>query len=241
MKKFYEKSEIWFAAAWIIIYVVAMGNLRNNFGDESLYSMLGVLIIAVILTVFIVKNKLTEKYGLVRCSEGKKYLYYIPFILLCTVNLWFGVALHYDLQHQIIAVVTMALVGYVEEIIFRGLLYKAIEKDSVKQAIIISAVTFGAGHIVNLLTGHGSVDTVLQMAYAIAVGFAFVMCFYKSGSLLPCIVTHSVIDITSKFSNHNISEQTEQFWNYGATAFIILVAGGYALYLRKINKAAADR
>ncbi len=41
----------------------------------------------------------------------------------------------------------------------------------------ISAVTFGVGHIVNLLTGHGSVDTVLQMGYAIAIGFAFVMCF----------------------------------------------------------------
>ena len=60
MRKFYEKSEIWFAVTWIIIYVVVMGNLRNNFGDESPYSMLGVLIIAAILTVFIAKNRLTE-------------------------------------------------------------------------------------------------------------------------------------------------------------------------------------
>lgn len=236
MKKFYEKSEIWFAVMWIIIYVVVMGNLRNNFGDESLYSMLGALIIAAILTVFIVKNRLSEKYGLVRSSDSKKYLFFIPFVLLCTVNLWFGVSMHYDLYHQISAVITMAIVGYVEEIIFRGLLYKAIEKDNVKQAIIISAVTFGAGHIVNLLTGHGSVDTILQMAYAIAIGFAFVMYFYKSGSLFPCIITHSIINMTSKFSNHNITEQTERYWNYGATVFIILVAGAYALYLHKVNK-----
>ena len=59
MKKIYEKSEIWFAVMWIIIYVVVMGNLRSNFGDESLYFMLGMLIIATILTVFIVKNRLT--------------------------------------------------------------------------------------------------------------------------------------------------------------------------------------
>ena len=52
MKKFYEKSAIWFAVTWIIIYVMVMGNLRNNFGDESPYSLLGVLIIAAILTVF---------------------------------------------------------------------------------------------------------------------------------------------------------------------------------------------
>lgn len=235
MKKLYEKSEIWFAVTWIIIYVVVMGNLRNNFGDEGLYSMLGVLLIAAILTVFIVKNRLTEKYGLVRCLDSKKYWYFIPFVLLGTVNLWFGVAMHYDLHQQIRAVITMAIAGYVEEIIFRGLLYKAIEKDNVKQAIIISAVTFGAGHIVNLLTGQGSVDTILQMAYAIAIGFAFVMCFYKSGSLIPCIITHSIVNLTSKFSNHNISEQAQSYWNYGATVFIILVAGAYAIYLRKVN------
>lgn len=170
MKKFYEKSEIWFAVTWIIVYVVVMGNLRNNFGDESLYSMLAVMVIAVVLTAFMVKNKLTEKFGLVLWTDSKKYLYFIPFILLCTVNLWFGVSLHYSISQQIVAVLTMAFAAYVEEIIFRGLLYRAIEKDSAKQAIVISAVTFGTGHIVNLLTGQGSLDTFFQMGYAIAIG-----------------------------------------------------------------------
>ena len=101
---------------------------------------------------------------------------------------------------------------------------------------MISAVTFGAGHIVNLLTGHAGVGTFLQMAYAIAIGFTFVMNFYKSGSIIPCIIAHSVINATSKFSNRNISEQADKYRNYGATVFIILIAGAYALYLRKINK-----
>ena len=236
MKKFYEKSEIWFAVAWIIVYVVVMGNLRNQFGDGSLYSMLAALAIAVALTVFIIKNKLTEKFGLILWMDSKKYLYFIPFILLCSVNLWFGVSLHYSIGQQIVAVMTMALAAYVEELIFRGLLFRAIEKDSAKQAVVISAVTFGAGHIVNLLTGQGSLDTVFQMGYAIAIGFAFVMVFYKSGSLVPCVATHAIINVTSKFANHNISEQAEAFWGYGSFLFIVLVAGGYALYLRKVQK-----
>lgn len=148
MKKFYKKSEIWFAVIWIIIYVFVMGNLRNNFGDASPYSFSGLLVIAIALTIFIAKNKLGKKYGLVGLLDIKKYLYFIPFVLLISVNFWFGVSMHYDLLHQVFAVITMALVGYVEKIIFRGLLFKAIEKDSIKQAIIISAVTFGAGHIV---------------------------------------------------------------------------------------------
>lgn len=221
--------------AWILVYVIAMGNLRNQFGDESLYSTLAVLVIAIALTAFIVRNGLTKKYGLIPWRNSRKYLYFVPFILLCTVNLWFGVCLQYSVVSQVLAVMTMALAAFVEEIIFRGLLYRAIEKDSVKQAIVISAVTFGAGHIVNLLTGQGNLDTFLQMGYAIAVGFAFVMVFYKSGSLIPCIVTHAVINMTSKFANHNISEQAETFWGYGSFLFIILVSGGYALYLRKVG------
>ena len=73
----HEKSKIYFSITWIILYVVVMGNLRNNFGDESPYSLLSVLIIAAILTVFIVKNRLIEKFGLIRCADSKKSLYSI--------------------------------------------------------------------------------------------------------------------------------------------------------------------
>ena len=228
MKKLYEKSEICFAVMWIIVYVVAMGNLRNNLGDGSPFSLLGLLVIAIVITAFIKKNNLNEKYGFIGVKDYKKYLYFIPFILLMTVNFWSGLSIHYDALHQIFAVLTMALVGYVEEIIFRGLLFKAIEKNGVKQAIIISAITFGAGHIINLLTGQETVETFLQIAYAIAIGFAFVMAFYKSKSLMPCIITHSLVNISSKFSG-----ESSRTLDYIAAIFIIVVAGGYAFYLHK--------
>lgn len=228
MKKFYEKSEIWFAVMWIIIYVVVMGNLRNHFGDGSIFSLIGLLVISTAITWFIVKNKLTEKYGFVKVKAYKKFLYFIPFLILMSVNFWFGFSIHYPFPDQLFAVLTMALVGYVEEVIFRGLLFKAIEKDSVKQAIIISAITFGAGHIINLLTGQASIDTFLQMAYAISIGFAFAFSFYRSKSLWPCIITHSFIDVASKFS----AESTKTM-DVVISIIIIIVAGGYALYLWK--------
>ena len=228
MKKLYDKSEIWFAVVWIIIYVVAMGNLRNQFGDDSPFSLLGLSVIAVCITVFMLKNRLTQKYGFNRVRNCLKYLFFIPFILLISVNFWAGISVHYPMPNQIFAVLNMALVGYIEEVIFRGFLFKAIEKSNVTRAIIISAVTFGAGHIINLLTGQATVDTVLQMIYAIAIGFAFVMVFHKSKSLIPCIVTHSLIDITSKFA----AESTKTL-EYATVIFILIVAGGYAFYLSR--------
>ena len=232
MKKFYEKNEIWFAIICIIIYVVLMGNIRNNFGDASWISVLVLVALSTFITLFIIKNKLGKKYGLIGLSNPKKYLYFIPFILLISVNLWFGVTMQYDLIHQIYAIITMALVGYIEEIIFRGFLFKAIEKDSIKEAIIISAVTFGVGHIVNIFTGHATIETLLQIISAISIGFAFVLIFYKSKSLLPCIITHSLIDISSKFSVDNGGSASD-FWNFIPVVFVIVVAGGYALYLLK--------
>ena len=43
------------------------------------------------------------------------------------------------------------------------------------------------------------IETLVQIVFAVAVGFVFTMTFYKGGSLWPCILAHSVIDVTSVF------------------------------------------
>lgn len=37
----------------------------------------------------------------------------------------------------------MLCVGFLEEVIFRGLLFTAIAKDTIKTAVVLSSVTFG--------------------------------------------------------------------------------------------------
>lgn len=50
-------------------------------------------------------------------------------------------------------VLSMLCVGFIEELIFRGFLFKAMAKDGIKSAIIVSSITFGLGHIINLVNG----------------------------------------------------------------------------------------
>ena len=90
-----------------------------------------------------------------------------------------------------------------EEVIFRGLLFKAPAKDNIKSAVIISSVTFGIGHIINLFNGSGMnlLNNLCQIVFAIAVGFLLVTIFYRGGSLLPCIFVHSVINMLGTFAN----------------------------------------
>lgn len=233
MKKLYDRNPLGFALAWVGVYVLVLGTLRANYGETSAVHLAALCVLSALSLAFVGANRLWGTFGLNRWPDNRRFLYFIPFVLLVSVNLWAGISAHDTGAAQVRAVLSMALIGYLEEIIFRGFLFRAMERDGVKWAIVISAVTFGAGHIVNLLTGQGSLETVLQMVYAIAVGFAFVMVFYKGESLLPCILTHSLVNITSCFSNTNLTAGMQALMTYGSAAFILVVAGGYAWYLFK--------
>ena len=122
---------------------------------------------------------------------------------------------------------SMVNIGFLEEIIFRGFLFKMMAKDNLKSAIIVSSITFGLGHIVNLLNGADLVPTLMQICYAVALGYLFVIIFYKSKSLVPCIVTHIVIDVLSVFNVENSLSV------YIIPVFLIVVSVGYAIYINK--------
>lgn len=234
MKKIYDKNELNFALIWIGIYVVMFSvgdSISGTIGLQKIVTAPVVIVLTIIMYLWISRNDLKKKYGL--CSfEGsaKKYLYFIPFVLLATTNLWRGLSLNLTVVESILYVISMLCVGFLEEVIFRGFLFKAICKSNVKQAIIISSVTFGFGHIVNLLNGRDTVATLLQMCYAVAIGFVFTIVFYKGKSLWPCIITHGVINSLSTFAN--VSEATIHN-RLASCIFLCVVSVGYALYILK--------
>ena len=130
----------------------------------------------------------------------------------------------------------MLLIGYVEEMLFRGFLFKAMLKENKTiVAIVVSAVTFGVGHIVNLFTGQASFETVVQIIFAVSWGFILTMVCYKSGSIIPCIIAHSAIDALSVFGADN--ELVD--WIYiGATIVVAIV---YSIYLGRIPSRKVDK
>ena len=74
----------------------------------------------------------------------------IPLIIMSCVNLKNGLGLNAPAAVSLLMMVNLAVAGYVEEIVFRGFLFWAMAKDNPRSAIIVSAITFGAGHVVNL-------------------------------------------------------------------------------------------
>ena len=236
MKKLYEKNELTFAIVWIVVYCVlqSLANpLNNAIGVAYAASAAFCVLQTVVLFTFIRKNNLLKRYGLCKSPvPARRFLYYVPLVILASGNLWNGFALNYSPAETACRIVCMLCVGFLEEVIFRGLLFKAIAKDNIKSAVIISSMTFGIGHIINLFNGSGMalVNNLCQIVFAVAVGFLLVTIFYCGGSLLPCILVHSAINTLGTFANDaNLTTETHLFH----LAVLIAVTVVYTLILTR--------
>ncbi len=234
IKNFYAKNELWFSIIWIIAYCVLASigdNLSDALGISKVITLPILLVLSIILFLFIKRNNLTEKYGFCRAEVApSKMLFYIPVIILLTANMWHGFRLNMSPFESILYILSMLCVGFLEELIFRGLLFNAMLKNGKNSAIIVSSVTFGVGHIINLINGSGAelLPNLLQVVYAVAVGFMFVMIYYRTKSLLPCIITHGVFNALSAFANETGLTSKEQIIS---CILITLISSAYALYI----------
>lgn len=205
MKKLFEKNEVTFAVVMIVVYVVGssiMQGISEGIGLQYSAEMIFHIVMSAVLFGFIRKNGLMKYLGLCRSEvSASKMWFYIPLILVPIMPLFMGVGMQYSAAETIFHTISMLCVGFLEEIIFRGLLFNGICKSSVTRAIVISSVTFGIGHIVNLLNGHDISQNLIQVIYAVCVGFLLVFVFQRTGSLIMCIAFHSLNNCLTAFAS----------------------------------------
>ena len=236
MYRLYKKNQLHFSFVWIIAYVVlsiAADGFSSSLGFEKIVTAPVCLAFVFLIFGFIKKRSLLEQYGL--CSfKGnlKRYLYFLPLVPIISVNLWNGAAINASALETVLFIISMLCVGFIEEVIFRGFLFKAMCKDNVKRAVFVSSITFGMGHIVNLLNGRDLIPTLLQICYATAIGFLFTVIFYKGKSLWPCIITHGVFNSLSIFSAGDFP----LMFDIISAALLCVVCIGYALWILREEK-----
>ena len=159
-------------------------------------------------------------------------LYYFPLLLMFSANLICSVTFNYGAAETVLYILSMLCVGFLEEVIFRGLLFNAMRKSSLKSAVIVSSVTFGIGHIINLFNGSGAelIPNLLQVVYATAAGFMFVMIYLKSDSLIACIAAHGLFNALSVFANDASLTNTDRILS---AVMLTVITGGYAAFLAR--------
>ena len=254
MKRLYEKNELTFALLWIGVYVVVMNlalRFCGGFDDlgqktvpQVLVPVVCILTLAAILTVWILCSGLAEVFGLCRFrGDPKVWLWFLPLAVMSCTNLKNGLTLPAALGVSALMAVNLAAGGYVEELIFRGFLFRAMSRENLRSAIIVSAVTFGAGHIVNVFNTADLLGVLLQVCYAIAIGFLYTVIAYKGGSLWPGILSHVFVNGTSVFAREEgvftdlvyaiLGRSAVHAPEIVSAALVILISSGYAWWIWK--------
>ncbi len=217
-----------FTLTWIGIYCVIQ-SLANGISAKIGIPKSANAVLALAQSAYMLwwlhKNGLKKDFHLNKPTQSaKNMLFYLPLLLISTSNLWLGIRMNLMPAALGFHILLMLCVGFLEELIFRGYLLEALGKKSMKTAVVVSSLTFGVGHIINLFNGSGmSFESVLfQIVFAILIGFLFVMVYLRSGSLIPCILSHQAINILSAFTNNQASGRAHWIVNFVEITVMIL-------------------
>lgn len=160
-----------------------------------------------------------------------RFLYLLPMAAIATVNLWNGAALRFSAADTAFYVGAMLLIGVVEELLFRGCLLSAMLRESVAAAVLVTGLTFGLGHIVNLANGADLAETLLQLVYAAAIGLMLSVFMVRSRNIVPCCIFHGVFNALAAFARE---EGQTMGYQVAVCAAVTALSLGYAWYLWKL-------
>lgn len=201
VKRLHDTSPIWHALAWIGLYVAAVmvgDALSAGVGVANSVTVPALLVLSVALVVYLRANGWLTRYGIraTRPEDFTRSIYYAPLVVIVLLQLTKGFRGELDTPAVVLVVALMAAVGFLEELIFRGLLYRALlTRRGVTGAVVISGVTFGLGHVVNLTRDYTAVQQALQVAVGIGLGIVLALLFALTGSILPLVAFHAVLNV----------------------------------------------
>ncbi len=177
------------------------------------------------------KNDLVTVLGLTKVSfvDAKESLFYIPLLVVVLANGVFFFDKATSAVDMLLVIVFMFFVAFLEELIFRGFLFKLLEERSnTGTAILISGALFGFGHIINLLNGYNGVSQIIQIFLAVLIGILLCVLFIRTKSIVPGVIFHFIFNSASA-----LSVDVKPLYDIVSAGIIIVVSAVYLVYLLK--------
>jgi membrane protease YdiL (CAAX protease family) len=200
----------------------------NVFSDvrlDPLYrTLLGQFIEVLIIIFFITGIRWWDKIGITRGFDLKSLAYMLPFLLLIGLMLTDGIKTAEPLRFGVFFILA-AFTGFCEETMFRGVIYNTLRKHGRFFAILFSSFLFGLAHMLNLFTGVDIRVALLDVLGTFGFGLVFAAAYEYTGTLLPLIVVHALIDFSSYITRDYImTEAPENYSGDSIQTSLILAA-----------------
>lgn len=222
---------MWHAVAWIVLLIVLVGTgdaASAALGRANTVTAPVLVVLSVVLVLYVRANGWLGYYGVraPRSTDYRATLYFLPLLAMVLLQLPKGFDHQLDALDIALVIVLMLGVGFLEELIFRGFLYQAIrERRGVNRAIVITGVTFGLGHIVNLARGYTGEQQLLQIVVAVAIGLVVALLVALTGSIMPGVVFHILVNISGDLTAMDLQQELY------VSAGILLICAAYGAYL----------
>ena len=136
------------------------------------------------------------------------------------------------------------VVGFSEELIFRGFILRALLPGGMTRAVLVSSALFGLVHLGNIVYGASVAVTLFQVVGVCAFGIGMAAIVLRCGALWPAMLVHALSNAALRFSN--LTPQPLPVPLTSAVVMTLLLIYGAALLWRRprvpsVSLATAER
>jgi membrane protease YdiL (CAAX protease family) len=239
--RFADRHPYWFVGlleiAVVLVYLVA-GTVAHflKLSNLALYGLANAAL-TVIVAVLVISMGWWRRVGFIAARNKRDLLWFLVPFLPMFINFIPGLELT-SLNHVIVILVVTLMVGFVEEVIFRGLMLRALESRGAWRAIIVTSLLFGLTHALNVLTGKSLAQDAAQIFYAVAIGFAYAALVWRKGTIWPLVIAHFAIDFVNMLQKPGFTYSP--FWTLAITLGIAIVFTGYGIFVMRVPDSAGE-
>lgn len=179
---------------WIPLYgavFVLSGWMEARFGCFKILQPIAMLIYTSLLMAWY-NHGSRRGMRLPRISDRTARMHILPLAVLPAMNL---LCIN-QISTGPAASIILLCAAVCEEIFFRGFLLRWLATRNVRWGILVSSGVFSLFHLVNLVQARPAL-ILWQVVYAFAAGLAYGAYTIQHGSLVPCIVSHALTNLTA--------------------------------------------
>lgn len=204
--------------------VSAISSISSQVSFFAAFSFVGL--------VLLIDLKLTKKwhyYGFMPLSKipMSHIKVFLPVFFLAIMPLVFGFSSDLSFNAVLYIIIYMGIVAFVEETIFRGIIFDLLKSKGKKYAIIGSSVLFAMAHLINILSGKLLIDIIFQFAFALLIGLILGLFVWKTNNIILPIGYHFLNNTISSFTR-----STSALLSSRSLTLMMLIMGClYASYL----------
>lgn len=190
--------------------------------DSKVTFFAGFLIAAAAIVTYLFWKNDWKYYGFnsISSMENKDKTLFIPLFIMALLPLITGFTSDLTAGFILYVVIHMAIVAFVEETVFRGIILRMLHKKGTAYSVLGSCLLFSIPHIMNTLNGRNLVETIVQIVFAFVIGLILAMLVIKTNNIVLPIAYHFINNTVSTLTNSSINSTLSE-----SLTFIVLIIG----------------